>query len=243
MTCPTRLRVAGEFALVVVPGWAMQCLRCHGTGHVRRDCRVPRCSKCRRYGHADAECVRTYASATGLLRADEHDELMDVVEAEEAAQGTGETTEQEVSPASSSLAGRDSSRVGVPGASPAHRTPVRASGDSTATPEVTGEATESSAAHKVDELRSLNEQQHEKSGAPSSTSVAAPKWPHPQASDGGAETTVSGAEEPPAKTAQGRRPSLRPRPNLTADKRVGNVENGGQVPAVPPDGNASDGAV
>ncbi|KAL3244415.1 hypothetical protein MRX96_047185 [Rhipicephalus microplus] len=106
-------------------------------------------------------------------------------------------------------------------------TPVRASGDSTATPEVTGKATESSAAHEADELRCLNEHQHEKSGAPSSNSVAAPKRPHPQARNGGAETTVSGAEEPPVKTAQGRQPSLRPRPNLTADKRV-NVENVGQ---------------
>ncbi|KAL3191410.1 hypothetical protein MRX96_059791 [Rhipicephalus microplus] len=60
---------------------------------------------------------------------------------------------------------------------------------------------------------------------------------------GGDETEVPGVEEPPAKTAQGRRPSLRPRPNLTADKRVGNGENVGQGPTVPPDDNASDGAV
>ncbi|KAL3188951.1 hypothetical protein MRX96_003100 [Rhipicephalus microplus] len=63
------------------------------------------------------------------------------------------------------------------------------------------------------------------------------------ASNGGAETEVPVVEEPPAKTAQGRRPTLRPRPNLTADKRVGNGENVGQGPTVPPDDNASDGAV
>ncbi|XP_077516551.1 uncharacterized protein LOC144126366 [Amblyomma americanum] len=87
---PHQLRVAGELALVLVPGRPMQCLRCHGTGHVRRDCKVPRCSQCRRYGHADVDFVRTYASATGLGKANDTAELMDVAEAEEAATGTDE---------------------------------------------------------------------------------------------------------------------------------------------------------
>ncbi|KAK8770728.1 hypothetical protein V5799_012806 [Amblyomma americanum] len=85
---PHQLRVSGELALVVVPGRPMQCLRCHGTGHVRRDCKVPRCSQCRRYGHAD--CLRTYASATGLGKANDTAELVDVAEAEEAATVTDE---------------------------------------------------------------------------------------------------------------------------------------------------------
>lgn len=45
-----------------------------------------------------------------------------------------------------------------------------------------------------------------------------------------------GVDELSAKAAQGRRPYLQPRLNLTADKHVGNVGNAGQVPAVLPDG-------
>lgn len=44
-----------------------------------------------------------------------------------------------------------------------------------------------------------------------------------------------GVEELSTKTAQGRWPYLQLRPNLTADKHVGNVGNAGQVPAVLPD--------
>lgn len=37
------------------------CLRCNRVGHVRRQCRTPRCVACRRYGHTAGECVFTYA--------------------------------------------------------------------------------------------------------------------------------------------------------------------------------------
>ncbi|KAH6923086.1 hypothetical protein HPB50_021416 [Hyalomma asiaticum] len=101
---PHQVRVAGELALVVVPVRAMQCLRCHGTGHVRRDCRVPRCLKCRRYGHAEADCVRTYASVTGVPKVDDSDKMMDVAEAEEAARGTDEGAKRTDSPDTSAHA-------------------------------------------------------------------------------------------------------------------------------------------
>lgn len=100
---PHQIRVAGELALLVAPGRPMQCLRCQGTGHVRRDCKVPRCSKCRRFGHADADCVRTYANVTGPAGREEFSEhLMDVAEAEAAAQGTGNLEKVEATPASPS---------------------------------------------------------------------------------------------------------------------------------------------
>ncbi|KAG0420646.1 hypothetical protein HPB47_003368 [Ixodes persulcatus] len=68
----------------------MQCLRCHKTGHVRRECKVPRCSLCRRFGHADTQCIRLYASVAGPVVSDDvSDHLMDTTEAEDA-QGTGE---------------------------------------------------------------------------------------------------------------------------------------------------------
>ncbi|KAM7297209.1 uncharacterized protein ISCGN_022362 [Ixodes scapularis] len=62
ITCddiPHQLRVGGELALVVVPGRAPLCLRCQQTGHIRKECRVPRCNVCRRFGHEGAHCVRT----------------------------------------------------------------------------------------------------------------------------------------------------------------------------------------
>ncbi|XP_037561273.1 uncharacterized protein LOC119440435 [Dermacentor silvarum] len=83
---PHQLRVAEDMALVFVPGRAPLCLRCRGTGHIRRECRVPRCGICRRFGHDDSQCVRSYASVTGPLRSDvvsEH--LMDAADAEEAS--------------------------------------------------------------------------------------------------------------------------------------------------------------
>lgn len=88
---PHQIRVGGELALVVAPGHPMQCLRCRGVGHVRRDCKVPRCSRCRRFGHTDAQCVRTYATATGPgAGVESSEQIMDIVEAEEAAEGTSE---------------------------------------------------------------------------------------------------------------------------------------------------------
>lgn len=88
---PHQIRVAGELALVVVPGRPMQCLRCQGSGHVRRECKVPRCSQCRRFGHSEDQCIRTYASATGPAEGDDAAQLvMDVAEAEDAAKGAGD---------------------------------------------------------------------------------------------------------------------------------------------------------
>ncbi|XP_077558093.1 uncharacterized protein LOC144173620 [Haemaphysalis longicornis] len=85
---PHELRVAGDKALVVVAGRAPQCLRCNLKGHVRRDCKVPKCSSCRRLLHDASTCVKSYASVTGTTREDvlrEH--LMDEADAEETAAG------------------------------------------------------------------------------------------------------------------------------------------------------------
>ncbi|KAH8039473.1 hypothetical protein HPB51_007375 [Rhipicephalus microplus] len=59
------------------------------TRHVRRECKVPRCSHCRRLGHVEADLVRTYASATRTAKNDgvaEH--VINVAEMKEAAEGT-----------------------------------------------------------------------------------------------------------------------------------------------------------
>ncbi|CAN8000186.1 unnamed protein product, partial [Ixodes hexagonus] len=85
---PHQMRVAGELALVVVPGRAPRCLRCQWTGHIRRECRVPKCNVCRRFGHDGTQCVRTYAVAVGPVGSEEKSELlMDEADAEEAVAG------------------------------------------------------------------------------------------------------------------------------------------------------------
>ncbi|KAH7958130.1 hypothetical protein HPB51_027885 [Rhipicephalus microplus] len=61
---PHPLHVDGELALFVAHGRSMWCVRCQGTGHVHRECEVPLFSRCRCLGHVEADCVRTYASAT-----------------------------------------------------------------------------------------------------------------------------------------------------------------------------------
>ncbi|XP_037568313.1 uncharacterized protein LOC119449205 [Dermacentor silvarum] len=88
---PHQLRVSEDHALVIVPGRPPLCLRCRGTGHIRRECRVPRCGLCRRFGHDETQCVRSYANVTGPGRSDAIDEhLMDQADAEETAGGGGD---------------------------------------------------------------------------------------------------------------------------------------------------------
>ncbi|KAM7281533.1 uncharacterized protein ISCGN_005876 [Ixodes scapularis] len=85
---PHQLRVAGELALVVVPGRAPLCLRCQRTGHIRKECRVPKCDVCRRFGHEGTQCVRTYAAAVVPVGGEEKSELlMNEADAEETIAG------------------------------------------------------------------------------------------------------------------------------------------------------------
>ncbi|XP_077497896.1 uncharacterized protein LOC144108564 [Amblyomma americanum] len=98
-----QVSVAGELALVVVPGRAPLCLRCRGTGHIRRECRIPRCGACRRFGHEDSQCERTYAKVTGSVNnQDASALLMDAADMEETSAATtataaGETNAVETS--------------------------------------------------------------------------------------------------------------------------------------------------
>ncbi|KAH7975010.1 hypothetical protein HPB49_022744 [Dermacentor silvarum] len=66
--------------LVVVPGRAPICLRCRRKGHIRRDCRVPRCAQCQEFGYEAQYCVRTYARVTGSKQPD--DEGLELMEEE-----------------------------------------------------------------------------------------------------------------------------------------------------------------
>ncbi|KAK8779572.1 hypothetical protein V5799_019087 [Amblyomma americanum] len=88
-----QLNVGGELALVV-PGRPPLCLR--STGHIRKECRVPRFGVCRRFGHKDGQCARTYASITGPETSEDSSELlMDEADAGEAAGSTGLKVKQD----------------------------------------------------------------------------------------------------------------------------------------------------
>ncbi|XP_077516548.1 uncharacterized protein LOC144126363 [Amblyomma americanum] len=83
---PHQMRIRNGTVLVVEPGRATICRHCRNTGHIRRDCKVPKCSQCHAYGHAEAECMKSYARAAGRGTLGENSELhMDEDEAEQAA--------------------------------------------------------------------------------------------------------------------------------------------------------------
>lgn len=64
---------------------------------MRRDCRVPRCFKCRAFGHSAEECVRSYARVVGGNDGEpEFDEnVMEEDEAEETARPSTKADEKE----------------------------------------------------------------------------------------------------------------------------------------------------
>ncbi|KAG0410637.1 hypothetical protein HPB47_012243 [Ixodes persulcatus] len=63
------------------------------TGHIRRDCRTPRCTHCHRFGHATEDCATTYASVARDRKDQEESEMfMDATEAEEVVQAVSQST-------------------------------------------------------------------------------------------------------------------------------------------------------
>ncbi|KAL3256870.1 hypothetical protein MRX96_046565 [Rhipicephalus microplus] len=121
---------------------------------------------------------------------------------------------------------------------------LRAPGNSTVSSVVTVKATESSPAPKVGERKDSNEPPQEKSGVQAPTNVAAaPKRPHPLASNECAETTMPGTEEPPARTLQEEQPSIRPRPTFQPISAVAMSRQPGSQSIAQPEGTAGDGTV
>ncbi|XP_049522543.1 uncharacterized protein LOC125945033 [Dermacentor silvarum] len=83
---PHQMRLGSGTVLIVAPGRAPLCLRCKHTGHIRRDCRVPKCPECHAFGHGQEACTRSYAKAVGRSTVVDQSELvMDEEEAEQAA--------------------------------------------------------------------------------------------------------------------------------------------------------------
>lgn len=196
---PHLLRVAGEEALVVAPGRAALCLRCRNTGHIRRECRVPRCALCRRYGHDESQCVRTYASVTGPAEKEEVAELlMDEAEVEEVCPGDAQNVKVQETP---------------PGLTPPEELDSRA-GDRQ---EKVKEGSDSQKAQSSGDQDSEGLQYEEMDVA--STSGGVTKRSRDQAAGEQDQTGDPTSEEPPPKAVVTRRPTFRPKPNIPPDRK------------------------
>lgn len=245
---PHQIRVAGELALVVAPGRPMQCLRCNGTGHVRRECKVPRCSRCRRFGHSDAQCVRSYASVTGSAETEDATQhIMDVTEAEDAAKGSGD----------GSVAGLDceaSTSAGDATPEPTERALEPAAASAKASEEATKDlgwqvTGASASASKQDrpvtsvassastDLDSEEGSRNAGATAGSNAGGTAIKRPLEEDASQGDKNGVKNVEGPPAKTPAGRRTSLRARPAGTIDKKAVDNPFSGGCETGPPGGS------
>ncbi|KAM7313596.1 uncharacterized protein ISCGN_003449 [Ixodes scapularis] len=203
---PHQLRIAGDLALVVVPGRAPLCLRCKGKGHIRRECRVPRCALCRRFGHDESQCVRTYASVAGPLRSDDNlEHLMDVADAEEAASGTSDRAapKADVAPAPEGD-GTKSTVDAAPGTDATRQ--ARRSEVPTAE-----NVTPSGAQISVVKDSAVDGSMVDVEASASGLTI---KRTHEDASTG---PSVSNHEEPPPKAAPFRRPRLNVKPKVPGD--------------------------
>ncbi|XP_077512845.1 uncharacterized protein LOC144124044 [Amblyomma americanum] len=207
---PHQIRVAGELALVVVPGRAPLCLRCRNTGHIRRDCRVPRCALCHRYGHGEEQCVKTYASVTQKAARvlDVNDLLQDEAEVEEASKGAEEKSGEDAkSPEEKS--------GGDPKAKASDSPSLTASEpEPTATNTTTGAISLSSHDGRIatDKAESMD-------ASETGTSGAVVKRTHDELATQDGQPSEPNNDEPPPKTPGVRRPTLRPQPKIPPDRR------------------------
>ncbi|XP_070392796.1 uncharacterized protein [Dermacentor albipictus] len=209
---PHQIRVAGELALVVVPGRPMQCLRCQGTGHVRRDCKVPRCSRCRRFGHVDADCVKTYATATSPVASEEAAvHVMDAVETEDAVKGAGEQVPPEKTSTTTVPEVADAKVVQV-----AEQVTGPASVDKDKEPAKAG----ASEAERDDDESAMQQGEYADGGDRAAGLGASSKRPRDEAGDKN-NAASSTSDGPPAKAPQGRRSAFKPKPNVPLERRPG----------------------
>ncbi|XP_037280115.2 uncharacterized protein LOC119173376 [Rhipicephalus microplus] len=89
---PHILVVCGVQSLVLIPGRPALRLRCSKVGHIRRNCRTPRCDNCRRFGHSAEDCVMTYANKLRQHTKQPDDNLQEhIMDATEVLDATGDT--------------------------------------------------------------------------------------------------------------------------------------------------------
>ncbi|XP_075543962.1 uncharacterized protein LOC142578464 [Dermacentor variabilis] len=208
---PHQVNVAGELALVVVSGRPPLCLRCRGTGHIRRDCQIPRCGSCRRFGHDEGHCARTYSRVAGPVSSDETSALlMDEADAEEASKEASGPAVQETTsaaPRAHQLDAQAKDRAS-PGQTPLPpaQDAVAASKNAAETPDASSE----NATQPVAEPMDLS---------PEGSSHMAGKRSHDEAVSKASQPDEIGGDEPPFKAAGMRRASWKLRPNIPAESR------------------------
>ncbi|CAN7945070.1 unnamed protein product, partial [Ixodes hexagonus] len=207
---PHQLRVAGDLALVVVPGRAPLCLRCRGKGHIRRECRVPRCVLCRRFGHDESQCVRTYATVTGPLgNEDASEHLMDVAESEEAARDEGGEPLPKATPPERTTGDEGHSQSG----GEQHRQPEALVVSDTPPAQDVAKTTSSAPA------ATTSKKQEAMSVDDVGPSGAAAKRAREESAVEGLSTGATLPDEPPPKAAPVRRASFKPKPNIPPERR------------------------
>ncbi|XP_072143642.1 uncharacterized protein [Dermacentor andersoni] len=211
---PHQLNVGGELALVVVPGRPPLCLRCRGTGHIRRECKVPRCGACRRFGHEDGECPRTYASIAGPGTSEDASEhLMDEADAEEAARTTGKT-ETKDGPSFTPLVKQKTTTTltspAVVASQLAQRDPESDSGHSAVADTKASLKTPDRVEPRIADAMDADDE---------AAALTAGKRSREESAGENLQPGGSSSGEPPPKTTGSRRSSLKPRPNLLAESR------------------------
>ncbi|XP_037514853.1 uncharacterized protein LOC119403528 [Rhipicephalus sanguineus] len=210
---PHQLRVGEDHALVFVPGRAPLCLRCHGTGHIRRECRVPRCGLCRRYGHDETQCVRSYANVTGSGRGEALEEhMMDQADAEATSGGSSDSPALQVrsdlkasgecQPSGRKDESQDNKGQDVPGAEASMVRPKAVA--------TKGEAPRSSSGVDATE---------EPVEGMDLTGASSKRPRDPSEGGDGREGDDGSCEGPPPKATLLRRATLKPKPNIPPDKR------------------------
>ncbi|KAH7983217.1 hypothetical protein HPB52_010235 [Rhipicephalus sanguineus] len=119
------------------------CLRCRGTGHIQRECRVLRCGLCHRFGHDETQCVHSYANVTGSGLSEAMEEhVIDEADVEPPATGGGDSAKTERKQQAESFCEGEEKKEGA--AVPAANIKEAAEGDKAAEkkniPEATNEA-------------------------------------------------------------------------------------------------------
>ncbi|XP_077486756.1 uncharacterized protein LOC144098076 [Amblyomma americanum] len=207
---PHQFRVAGELALVVVPGRAPLCLRCRNTGHIRRDCRVPRCALCHRYGHGEEQCVETYGSvtqnATRVL--DVNDLLQDEAEVEEGSKGAEKKSGEDAKSPEQKSGGDHQAKASD---SPSLTAPEP---EPTATNTTTGATFLS-----THDGRIATDKAEAMDASETGTSGAVMKRTHDELATQDGQPSEPYNDEPPPKTPGVRRPTLHPQPKIPPDRR------------------------
>lgn len=209
---PHQLRIAGDLALVVVPGRAPLCLRCHRTGHIRRECRVPRCSVCRRFGHDETQCTKTYAAVAGVPESDTLSEhTMDEVDAREAAGEKNETASVREIAATSSRNSCSPDETKSTEKTSKHDAPAGTTGKNMAAPAPEKQSAKDEApatpGDSPEEAMEL------------ATGGAVTKRVYEEDAGDGPRVGPAASGEPPPKTTHLRRNTLRPKPNVLADRK------------------------